>query len=83
MNAKELLDSIKAGDRVRFLRPNGLKLVDGRAVPEYREAVGTAQRGLIQASPGTVVVNMGGRFGTPACVTVDNLVSVRKAKVSS
>ncbi len=75
---QELLDSIEAGDRVTFMGRNGLKLVNGKAVPEYKKRTGTAQKFLIQAQPGVVVLNMGGRYGTPACVTVDNIVSVRK-----
>lgn len=76
MTKQELLDSIQAGDRVTFNRYAGL----GLKGPEYKPATGTAQKFLVQAQPGVVVLNMGGRHGTPACVTVDNIISVRKKR---
>lgn len=77
---RALLSCISPGDKVTFLRPNGLKLVGGRAMPEFKEATGRAI--ICQASPGVVVVNLGGRFGTPGCVTAENIVSVRTVNVA-
>lgn len=63
--------NIKAGDRVTYLRPNGI----GRNGVEFKKAVGTAQMLLIFEDH--VVLNVGGRYGTPAVVNADNFVSVR------
>jgi hypothetical protein len=62
-----LFESIRPGDRVTFLTPHGQKL-SGRATI------------CGQRSNGGVVVNLGGRYGTPGCVTQDTLLTVKKAK---
>lgn len=72
MNTAELLASIRPGDRVTILVPNGF----GRNGQEWKEATGRA----VIVSPGHVALNMGGRFGTPGVATEENLVAVRKAK---
>ena len=72
MNATELLASIRPGDRVTILVPNGF----GRNGQEWKQATGRATI----VSPGYVALNMGGRFGTPGVATEENLVSVRKTK---
>lgn len=72
MEAHILLASIRPGDRVTILVPNGF----GRNGQEWKEATGRA----VIISPGYVALNMGGRFGTPGVATEENLVSVRKAK---
>ncbi len=79
MTKLEEFNGIRGGDRVTFTKPSGLKLVGGRAVPEIRTFTAPAQMLLcMQREQGTVVVNMGGRYGTPAVVRIDNFVSVRK-----
>lgn len=73
MTKQELLDSIEAGDSVTYRKYAGL----GPKGLEYKQARGKAIRYLVQAQPGVVVVD-GGPFGN--CVTVENIVSVRKKK---
>jgi hypothetical protein len=72
MEASALLASIRPGDRVTILVPNGF----GRNGQEYKEASGRA----VIVSPGHVALNMGGRYGTPGVATESNIVAVRKAK---
>ncbi len=70
-----LLASIRGGDRVTALFPNGI----GRNGREYKERTGTANPLLI--FPGShVVINLGGRYGTPGVVDVNNIVSVKPGK---
>ena len=57
----------RVGDRVRFLVPNGI----GRDGREFKVASGK----VVLAYPDRLVVNMGGRYGQPWVVTVDNFVS--------
>lgn len=63
--------NIRAGDRVRFFAPAGLRVIKGRAYPERRPSVGTAQHLLIFADH--VVVNRG--RGQPAVVDASNYIS--------
>lgn len=63
---------IKAGDRVTFMANSGLRLVNGKAIPERRQMQGRACALLLFA--GHVVVNTGGRHGTPHVVDAGNYV---------
>lgn len=74
MNKAELLRSVRGGDRVVARFPAGLKVVGRRAVPEYSNRAGVANPLLI--FPSHVVINLGGRYGTPGVVDSSNLVSV-------
>lgn len=65
----ELLNTIKAGDKVTIKVHDGI----GRHGIEYRNKTGIA----VMRGPYGWVLNMGGRYGTPAVATEDNLVSVR------
>ncbi len=80
MNNLELLKSVRGGDRVAALFPAGLKLVGRKAVPEYKVRTGVANPLLI--FPSHIVVNLGGRFGTPGVVDARNLVSVNGRRAS-
>lgn len=64
MSTGSILDAIRAGDRVRIVNRFGQER-EGRAV----------MRG-----PGGWVLNMGGRHGTPAIATADNIVKVRRPR---
>jgi hypothetical protein len=70
--------TIRAGDRVTFESYNGLKLVNGRAVPEYTPKTGTA----VMHGPAGWVLNMGGQHGTPAVAELHRVLSVRKRRRS-
>jgi hypothetical protein len=72
---EELLKSVRPGDRVTIWIPAGT----GRGGQEWTEATGRA----VIVSPDRVALNMGGAHGTPGVATVENIVSVRKAKQSS
>lgn len=80
MDKLALLKSIRGGDRVAALFPAGLRLVRGKAVPERKVRVGKANPLLI--FPSHVVINLGGAYGTPGVVDVDNLVSVNGRRAS-
>lgn len=71
----ELLKSIKAGDRVTILVPNGI----GRFGVEWKQATG---RAVMLGTCGWVL-NMGGRYGTPGVATEANLVSVKGKREAS
>ena len=58
---------IRAGDTVKFLVPAGT----GRNGVEYKEAGGR----VVMAFPSHLVVNMGGRHGTPGVVNEGNFLS--------
>lgn len=68
----DLLASIRPGDRVTILIPNGI----GRNGQEWKEKTGIARI----VSPGHVALDMGGRFGTPGVATERNLVCVGKRR---
>jgi hypothetical protein len=68
--AENLMASIQVGDKVTILRPAGI----GRDGREYSERTGRA----VMRGPHGWVLNMGGRYGTPAVATVENIVRVRK-----
>lgn len=67
----ELLNSIKAGDKVTIHVPNGI----GRNGQEWTAKTGTA----VMRGPAGWVLNMGGKHGTPGIATEKNIISVRKA----
>lgn len=76
--AEDLIRSIKVGDRVTVLIPNGT----GRNGVEYKEATGKAvicnfMRDIFNA---TVVLNMGGKYGTPGVATPQNIVAIGQRK---
>jgi hypothetical protein len=62
---------IRPGDRVALQVPNGI----GRYGQEYKTVSGRA----VMCFDTHVVVNLGGRYGTPGVVTEDNYVNHRKA----
>ena len=67
MAPNDLIGIITPGSTVCFLTPNGI----GRNGVEYKESKGRATI----CSPSHIVVNMGGRYGTPGVVTPENIVS--------
>lgn len=67
-----LIDTIRHGDRVTILVPNGI----GRDGIEWRKRTGTA----VMRGPAGWVLNMGGRYGTPGIAGVDNTVSVKAVR---
>jgi len=69
MNA---IDTIRPGDRVTILVPNGI----GRNGREYKEKTGRA----VMRGPAGWVLNMGGRYGTPGIAGEDNLVRIKAAR---
>jgi hypothetical protein len=66
--------NLKGGDRIRFRMPNGLRLVNGRAVPEFKTRAAKVQPLLVFADH--VVVNLGGAYGRPHVVTEENFVGM-------
>lgn len=58
---------IRPGDRVTIRTPQG------------QSRTGRAQLLLCNPAAGTVVLNMGGRYGTPAVCTPDNFVRASRA----
>ena len=68
--------TIHVGDRVTFESYNGLKLVNGRAVPEYTPRTGTA----VMHGPAGWVLDMGGRHGMPTVAKPSSIISVRKRR---
>jgi|SRR5215469_13112731 len=68
--ARELNSRIRVGSRVTILVPAGR----GRDGIEYRQRTGRA----VMRGPHGWVLNMGGRYGTPAVATVENIVRVGK-----
>lgn len=73
-----LVKAIRGGDKVTALFPNGLKLVNGKAVPEYKALTGKANGLLI--FPEHVVINLGGKFGKPGVVDASNIVKVTRSE---
>lgn len=67
MNPQTLIELIKPGSTVYFLTPNGI----GRNGTESKPAKGKA----VLCFSTHVVVNMGGRYGTPAVITAENIVA--------
>jgi len=73
---RALVKSIMRGDRVTALFPAGKGLKDGKVVQEWKARTGTVNPLLIFAEH--VVINLGGRYGTPGVVTAENIVSVSR-----
>jgi hypothetical protein len=72
MNKQELADSIKLGDKVTILIPNGI----GRDGPEYKEATGRCS--FAPGGPGHyAVLNMGG-WHRVAIASAQNIVRIGK-----
>jgi hypothetical protein len=74
MSTRELLHSIKPGDRVTILVHAGI----GRNGPESTPRTGRAV--MFNAQHESWVLNMGGAHGTPGIASVRNLVSVKRTK---
>lgn len=72
MNAYALIRSIRPGDAVTVKLPAGI----GRHGIDYQEKTGRA----VLCFPTHAVLNMGGRHGTPAVATPDNIIEVRKRR---
>jgi hypothetical protein len=64
--------NIRPGDTVRFRVPNGI----GRNGQEWKESQGKA----VLCFSTHVVVNKGGRYGTPGVVNERNFVSCKAAR---
>lgn len=76
--AEDLIRSIKVGDRVTILIPNGI----GRNGVEWKEATGKAVicNHLRDPSNLTVALNMGGKYGIPGVATPENIVAIGQRK---
>jgi hypothetical protein len=74
-----LIDSIRAGDRVTVLVPNGRSIdrETGRIVQEWKESTG---RAVMRSSAGGWVLNMGGRYGRPGLADERNVVAVARPR---
>lgn len=71
----KLLASVRGGDRVTALFPAGKSIKNGKIVQDYKERSGYANPLLI--FPGShVIINLGGRYGTPGYVDASNIVRV-------
>ena len=62
------INDIRVGSTVTISVPNGM----GRNGPEYKPKSGRA----VMKGPAGWVLNMGGRFGTPAVCTPDNFLAI-------
>jgi hypothetical protein len=69
----DALSQIQHGDRVTILVPAGF----GRDGQEYKQKSGKA---VMRSSSGGWVLNMGGRYGTPAVADGRNIVKVTKGR---
>ena len=72
MASSEVIDAIRAGDRVTILIPNGI----GRNGQEWKEKTGRA----VMRGPYGWVLNMGGRYGTPGVASESNTVRVKAGR---
>lgn len=68
-----LIATIRSGDHVTILVPNGI----GRFGTEWKEATG---RAVMVSSHGGWVLNMGGKHGKPGIADNTNVVAVRKGR---
>lgn len=73
---KPTLGRARPGDLVTGRFPNGKSIRRGRVVQDYKNRSGR----VVLAYPDRLVLNMGGRYGTPGLVFADTLISVRRAK---
>jgi hypothetical protein len=64
--------NLQGGQKVKFWMPNGLKLVNGKAIPEYKATIAKVQPMLTFADH--VVVNLGGKYGKPFVVNASNFI---------
>jgi hypothetical protein len=64
--------NLRGGDRVRFRMRAGMKIVGTSVVPDYVTRVARVQPMLVFEDH--VVVNLGGRYGTPAVVDASNFL---------
>jgi hypothetical protein len=58
--------NLRGGDRIRFLIPNGKRIVNGRVEQEYKAVVAKVQPMLVFDDH--VIANLGGKYGRPAYV---------------
>ncbi len=77
MTRLELVQSIRGGDKVTAMFHAGIGLKNGRTVQEFKARTGKANGLLL--FPSHVVINLGGRYGTPGVVDETNIISVKKA----
>lgn len=68
----KLVDTIRHGDKVTILIPNGI----GRDGQEWKAATGTA----VMRGPAGWVLNMGGRYGTPGIASDSNTLRVKAVR---
>jgi len=87
-----LLANVQAGDKVTALFPGGLGLKDGKVNPLLILKDGKVNPLLIlkdgKVNPllifkDHIVINLGGRFGTPGVVDANNLVKVTRPVMNS
>lgn len=71
-----VLNTIKAGDRVTILIPSGTIRI-GRTLEQYY--YGKTGRAVMRGPHGWVL-NMGGRHGTPAIATSQNIVRINQRR---
>lgn len=69
---KALVSAIQKGDKVTALFPAGI----GSNGPEFKERSGYVNPMLI--FPDHVVIDLGGKHGTPGVVNAENIVSVKR-----
>lgn len=62
--------NLKGGDRIRFLMPNGKSIRDGKVVQDYKARTARVQPLLVFEDH--VIVNLGGKYGTPGYVDSTN-----------
>lgn len=74
---RALLASVRTGDKVTALFPAGQSSRRGKVVQEWVPRTGTANGLLIFQDH--VVINLGGRYGTPGVVDASNIVRVKRA----
>lgn len=65
-------ENLRGGDRIRFRMPGGLGIKAGRTFREYSERTAKVQPMLVFETH--VVVNLGGRHGTPFVVDAENYI---------
>lgn len=75
---KDLLSSIKNGDRVTILIPNGRNLKG----MEWAEKTGKCVIAPDGRSQINAVLNFGGQYGTPGVATDQNLVRVGNQRIA-
>lgn len=62
--------NLKGGDRIRFIRRGGMAIRGGKATQEYKPCIAKVQPLLTFHDH--VVVNLGGKYGTPYVVDISN-----------